>query len=182
MSIRFAGVVRDVTPADVPACAALHLATWQVAFRGIVPDDRLDALTLEDFTGRWERGIAVSERVSLLAEVEGSGPVGFVVCGPPRQPESVAPGTGEVYALYVRPESAGGGVGRALMAKAQSRLIAAGFTAVYLWTWEENAPARAFYERIGFARDGTEVVSDRFGPPLKEVRYARSLQGGDGAS
>ena len=40
-----------------------------------------------------------------------------------------------------------------------------------LWTLEANGRARAFYERTGWALDGTTKDDDRGSFVLKEVRY-----------
>jgi ribosomal protein S18 acetylase RimI-like enzyme len=56
-------------------------------------------------------------------------------------------------------------------------LVARGVDGVSLWVLEANTPARRFYERIGFAADGTVKVFDAGGTPLSEVRYVQRLRG-----
>ena len=68
-----------------------------------------------------------------------------------------APSTAEISALYIDPSRWRSGVGRALLAEALARLRAAEWSEVTLWVLAGNAPARAFYERFGFAADGAEV-------------------------
>jgi GNAT superfamily N-acetyltransferase len=65
--------------------------------------------------------------------------------------------------LYVEPGAAGRGIGSALLAHAKKRRPA-GFT---LWTFQQNAGARRFYERHGLrvirltdGRDNEEKVPD----------------------
>ena len=60
-------------------------------------------------------------------------------------------------ALYIEPSRWRAGVGRALLAEALARLRAAEWSEVTLWVLAGNSPARAFYERFGFAADGAEV-------------------------
>lgn len=166
--------LRTATIADIPACASVHLQTWQIAYRGIISDDYLDALTLDNFRARWERGMGNITRTSLVAEVE-AGVVGFVVFGLPMEKENVLESTGEVYALYIHPNHARRGIGSALMEAALQSLTDAGYTQVILWTWEINHSACRFYEGCGFMRDGTEIISESYGAPLNEVRYSRTL-------
>lgn len=48
--------------------------------------------------------------------------------------------------LYVLPSAQGGGIGTALLDVAKGA-----FSILNLWTFQRNAPARAFYEQRGFA-------------------------------
>jgi len=85
------------------------------------------------------------------------------------------PGTCELYAIYVRPERISSGVGHALMAELTGRARAAGFEEMLLWVLKDNARARRFYERAGFAPDGTEEPFEADGELVPEVRYVRRL-------
>src|SRR5918998_4172552 len=40
-------VVREARPADAAGIARVHVDTWRTTYRGIVPDDHLDALSYE---------------------------------------------------------------------------------------------------------------------------------------
>lgn len=78
-------------------------------------------------------------------------------------------GWGEVVAIYTLEAYWGRSVGRALMDAATDGLRTLGFEKIMLWTFEANARARRFYERYGFAVDGTVKDSGIAGAP--EVRY-----------
>ena len=78
--------------------------------------------------------------------------VGFVSAGPCRH-EDVS---GEVYAIYVRPEAWGTGSGWALMDAAVDWLAERWQEAI-LWVAEENPRARRFYERYGWVAETTRV-------------------------
>jgi ribosomal protein S18 acetylase RimI-like enzyme len=161
---------------DAEELARLHIETWQSAYRGLVPDERLDTLSHEEFTGRWRGNIEKvgNGRENRIA-VEAGRIAGFVSFGPSPD-EGVDPTTtASIYGLYVHPSAWRSGVGRTLAGEAVARLTARGFQMVTLWTWERNERARRFYERVGFAYDGTSVLSDRFRVPLVEVRYCREL-------
>ena len=41
-------LLRDAQPFDADAVARVHVQTWQVAYRGLLPDAYLDALRPED--------------------------------------------------------------------------------------------------------------------------------------
>jgi GNAT superfamily N-acetyltransferase len=76
----------------------------------------------------------------------------------------------ELRAIYVDPPAQGAGVGSALLAAAVEAMQAAGHREAFLWTFEANGLARAFYERHGW-----ELVDGRQQRLAPEVRYRRSL-------
>ena len=53
--------IRAASASDVEAIAALHLASWWAAYRGIVPDQFLHGITLESRIARWQRALSSSE-------------------------------------------------------------------------------------------------------------------------
>ena len=97
-----------------------------------------------------------------------------------REPAGLAGGyqadpvTVELVSMYVRPRGRGRGVGEALVAAVIGWAAARGATSVHLWVTETNAPARALYQRCGFALTGERqpLPSD---PALSEVAMARPL-------
>ena len=80
----------------------------------------------------------------------------------------------ELYALYVHPDWWSTGTGRALMDRSLARVCAAGYMSITLWVLRDNARARRFYGRAGFAADGARHVLDDLGG-VTEIRYRRTL-------
>jgi ribosomal protein S18 acetylase RimI-like enzyme len=89
-------------------------------------------------------------------------------------PAGLAGETGELYTLYVAPAHWSTGAGRALTDAALDGLRAAGYRRVVLWTLTENARARRFYDKAGFAPDGAINILAGLGN-VEELRYARPL-------
>jgi GNAT superfamily N-acetyltransferase len=73
----------------------------------------------------------------------------------------------------VRPPWWGRGVAAALLAAALEAAVAEGYRRMRLFTPREQARARAFYEREGFAATGWEAFEESIGLVL--VEYAREL-------
>jgi GNAT superfamily N-acetyltransferase len=92
----------------------------------------------------------------------------------PLTPEGVAGQTGELYALYLAPAWWSAGVGRALTETVLASLWEDGYRRVVLWVLTGNARARRFYQRAGFAHDGTTNMLTGIGN-IEELRYARDL-------
>ena len=88
---------------------------------------------------------------------------------------AVHPREGELFLLFVHPEHAGRGVGRALLDAAHESLRAAGCHEAFLYTHEENSRALAVYEAAGYRRDGSVRESDYRGVRLREPRLVKRL-------
>lgn len=170
--------IRSATVADADGIALVHLRSWQVAYRGTVPQDYLDGLDLVARTGN-TRAILANPRTAAEVRVvtdEAGTIVGFVNFGPYRADDVLHPTEGEVRAMYADPEHWGAGVGRLLMTTALRELSAQGRNPVRLWVLSANERARRFYTLAGFVPDGaTGVFRVERGadPPvdLDEVRY-----------
>ena len=184
--------IRVMTEADVPAVSAIKVRGWQAAYAGIVPQDYLDAMDeAEDADGRREVLARSAGRVHNLVAVAdgaegsdgGDGPadrdgsivVGWAAFGPYRG-ERTDTETGELYAIYLRPERIGTGVGRALIAEVVRRSAELGRRRLALWVLADNARARRFYAAAGFVPDGAETTDLYAGAQLREVRYIRALE------
>ena len=169
--------VRTAKQGDAPAIAAIHVESWRVAYRGLVPDDALATLSLTDFEARWLERLGGGERAherTLVVESEGE-VVGFAATGPCRD-EEIDPGKLiELYAIYVHPDTWGQGHGRQLLNRTMADLMKTGHESLMLWVLEENLRARRFYEAAGFAADGTTKVKPRGEVQLREVRYVKRL-------
>ncbi|QXE33956.1 GNAT family N-acetyltransferase [Streptomyces sp. GMY02] len=167
--------IREMTLDDCEAVATVRVRGWQHAYRGVVPQTYLDAMSIEEDAARRREYLAKGEGrvVDLVAERAGQ-VVGWGCCGPSRD-EGVPDRTAELYALYVLPERIGTGVGGALVDALTARAEAAGASSLLLWVLAANDRARRFYARAGFAPDGTEAQFEVDGVSVSEVRYARRL-------
>jgi ribosomal protein S18 acetylase RimI-like enzyme len=167
--------IRAASASDAEAIAALHLASWWAAYRGIVPDQFLNAITLENRIARWRRALALSESPvdETTMAVDGDTVLGVCSFGPRRWPESSS--VGEVYALHVEPGSWRRGIGKLLLDDSLVRLAARGFASAVLWVLRDNWNARHFYAAQGWSATGEEMVEDRDGYAIPETRYAISF-------
>lgn len=50
-------VIRRATPEDASGIAAVHVYSWQAAYRGVVPDDFLRSLSIEDRETVWRESL-----------------------------------------------------------------------------------------------------------------------------
>lgn len=172
-----AAEIRDAAPADAEDIAATHIASWQEAYAGQLPDDFLAGLS-ESFERRrefWEKVAAApgAQEALLVAEVDGQ-VVGFAHVCRSRDPLSEET-TGEVTAIYLRKAYWGRGIGRRLFSEATNRLRGFGFKDAMLWVLDSNERTRRFYEAAGWVTDGSEKQDQRGNLVLREVRYIVTL-------
>ena len=79
-----AAIVRDALIDDAAAIAAIQVATWQEAYRGIVPESYLAAMSVEARTERWRDAIETRLRgQSTLVASSGGKVVGSQPSGRP---------------------------------------------------------------------------------------------------
>ena len=183
-------MVIDIRPrcaADSQGIARVRRESWLAAYTGIIDRTIIDRVTKAGANA----ADAPPNRRTLVA-VGGEDPavIGYAIFGPertvvsavsppvapadPHTPAGRAGGTGELYALYVTPDWWSAGVGRALMDSVLASLRDAGYTSAVLWVLADNARARRFYDRAGFAPDGVTNILAGLGGVL-EFRYARDL-------
>jgi len=157
-------VIRQATPDDAEAVAEVQVRSWQAAYDHVLPRDRLVSLSVV------AGSLTKKNSPPLVAQVDEE-IVGFVAVGSSRD----AGGDGELYAIYVRPERWGTGVGRALIEAGEARLRQLGHGHASLWVLEDNPRARGFYEAAGWSTDGTTRPIEIFGILVPEIRYEKKL-------
>lgn len=166
--------VQEMTEADIDAVSAIRVRGWQAAYAGLVPQPYLDGMTVED-DARERRAWfeqAPPSILNLIAVDDRAGTVGWACLGPYRG--DAPPGSGEVYALYVRPDLTGNGIGTALIDAVHSHAADRRFDPLMLWVLQDNPRARRFYASLGYTADGA-IQSDTYGDTvLSEVRYRRT--------
>jgi GNAT superfamily N-acetyltransferase len=167
--------VRRATIHDARGIAEAHVAAWQVAYRGILPDAVLDGLSVEGREATWRHQLATEERGSftLVGVDDGGGVTGFCTGATPSRDEDATETTAEITATYVHPSRWRSGVGTALLDATRHELRERGYREVTLWVLTENAPARDFYARRGFQPDGGEShYQATGGQPILRLRRA----------
>jgi len=152
----------------------VHIESWQAAYRGLMPQDVLDNLSVDASAERWVRIITTGARSSRVLVAEHDGEISaWSSFGPAR--DVGAPATGELYAIYAHPDSWSSGIGHAILTAAEAELRDAGHLAAYLWVLEGNDRAVRFYERHEWAGDGALKVDERPGNVLREHRHVKTF-------
>ena len=160
--------VRPARPDDAAGIAAVHVAAWQGAYAGILPEAYLAGMSRVRQAAYYRARILHGPGV-FVAVPPGPGPdvAGFATAGRPRTPGL---GDGEIETLYVLDDWREQGVGRGLLCAAAAHLHGSGCGSAFLWMLRGN-PSRWFYERLGgrAAMDGTVRVAGTAVPQVAFV-------------
>lgn len=173
--------IRPAVPSDAQAVAEIHVRTWQAAYKGILPDEALSALSVADRYRLWQRllGDANTTVSAHVAEIQGR-LVGFYSVGPPQDPADQEPDLCELHTIYVDPHSQERGIGTRLLAEAEQTMRAWGALAGVLWVLSSNEPAKSFYARNGWRADGTVKTDTILGVEIEETRYRKTFHDENG--
>lgn len=140
-------VVRPMHDGDVALVAALHVASWRTAYRGLFSDAYLDTQAEAERRAHWAHRLdgRRDHEAGLVAE-RGGLPVGFLyLIADPDAPRGTL-----LDNLHVAPSQRGSGLGRRMLAEAAGLIAARTWpSSLHLWVFEANSGARRFYERHG---------------------------------
>jgi GNAT superfamily N-acetyltransferase len=161
--------LRRAHPDDDRAIELLRIASWEVAYRHLIPARYFDDWDVDGVIER--RRANALPGVGRLVACRADGSIAaFILYGPNRDGD--VDNAGEIYALYAAESAWGTGAGPALMNVALDELRACPI--VTLWVLRDNPRARAFYTKAGFAPDGAEKLAELpNGLRLPEIRYRR---------
>jgi ribosomal protein S18 acetylase RimI-like enzyme len=169
---RASGVtLRRAAIGDARGIAEAHVAAWRAAYEGMIPAAYLEGLSVELSERNWRDQLSKDDHAIFVAADNGV-VAGFTNSGPA---EDGPEGAGELHTIYLLPDYWDRGIGRGLLRLSEEALRRAGFNDAVLWVLDDNARARAFYERNGWRPDGARRTSERGGEATVEVRYAKAL-------
>lgn len=178
--------IRRATEADAQAIAGVHVAAWRETYTGLVPDEMVKRLDVQQRAERWRSILSASEpATATFIACDSGGAIGFSSCGAQRDADLKRLGfSGEISALYVLRRMHRRGMGRGLMSAAALHLAGQGHAGAALWVLSKNSLALGFYQRLK-GEIVAERVDQRGAHNLQEIAYGwrdlHSLTGRSGA-
>jgi 3-deoxy-manno-octulosonate cytidylyltransferase (CMP-KDO synthetase) len=139
-------IFREATVEDIPRIARVHVESWRKSFRGVVPQEFLENISVEKREKAFGERFGDEDYRMFVAESSENGVVGFVDFGASRG--DFEGFEQELYSIYLLHEFQGKGIGGALLKTGVRDLRARGFNSVYLQTLKIN-PYKSFYEKLG---------------------------------
>ncbi len=161
-------MIREARLADVDGITRVQIDSWRTTYKGLMPDEILDNLSVERRTQQWHSTLTeYADRNFLFVAEHDRQIVGFVSGGPERDHEPDF--DGELYAIYLLQDHQGKGIGRKLTTRLADTLIQKGFTSMLVWVLREN-PARKFYKTLG-GKYVSEMEASMGDTKIVEVSY-----------
>jgi GNAT superfamily N-acetyltransferase len=160
-------IIRCANSADCHAIAHVQIEGWRTTYRGIVPDEYLDAMSPEVQAPQWSQILQRPNQVTLVVEDEAGTIVAFANGGPERTGR--VDYRGELYAIYLLESVRRQGLGTRLFQDFILSLAEFGIDGLMVWVLADNA-YRQFYESLG----GTLIGERRIelgGRMFREVAY-----------
>lgn len=158
-------VVRPVRDVDAEALGRVHAQCWHETYDHLVSEAALASLSPRRMAELWTHWMSQGEEFRQFAALKDGEIVGFAGSGPARDAD--APRERELYFIYLLDEFHSTGTGQKLFD------AALGEEPAYLWVASDNPRAHRFYERNGFAPDGSEQTQPFLGEEIHEVRLVR---------
>lgn len=162
-------MIRYYEEKDIEQVAKIITDDWKIAYRGIIDDEYLDSLNYKD---REERIRSKYQKQKSIVYVEEGVVKGYSRFGINRDEEK---NLGELYALYIKPDERGKGIGGRLLKETARILKKRGYKEMILWCLEENKNGRSFYEKMGgklYNKRNIEIGNKEYG----EVCYKYDLE------
>jgi ribosomal protein S18 acetylase RimI-like enzyme len=149
-------VLRPATGADADAMGRIAQRSWEVTYRGMIPDAVLDEWIAEA-PDSWRALFATrppdSPGRAWVGERDGV-VLGYATTSPAKDQWLPPPdGAGELGNLYLDPDAIGTGLGRRLYEHSVADLATRGFDPLVVWAFRDNHRAAGFYRRMGLVID-----------------------------
>ncbi|MEH7884759.1 GNAT family N-acetyltransferase [Bacillus sp. JJ1609] len=148
--------IRRAEAGDALGIARVHIESWKETYAGIISQEYLDSLKIEDRMGLWKRSLSQTPQLSpvFVAVNEENNIVGFASYGKERTEKFNA--DGELYAIYILKKYQRERLGLKLLHAGVDELLEQKYTSMLVWVLEENK-SRKFYESLLPVKAGEEI-------------------------
>lgn len=151
-------IIRKARTEDAEAIADIKITGWQTAYRGIIDDDFLDNMNINEEIEKRKNNIKNGANI-IVAELDNE-IVGFCLYRDYiKNQEDNLDADCEISSLYVKPELKRKGIGKKLMNYVIDDLKSKEKKKMILGCLKDNYPSRAFYEKMGGKVLKTEKIA-----------------------
>ncbi len=150
----------------------IHTEGWRAAYRGIIPDEILDNISVEKRSKYFAEALKDKREETAIMIVDNK-PAGFLTLGPNRD-DDLNTTYGEIWGIYLLPEYWNRGLGRELMDWDMQELSNRGFKYATLWVLVDNDRAKNFYYKLGFLQEN-RLKEIKIGKLLTEERFMKEI-------
>lgn len=146
-------LIRHAHYGDVPVLQQLARTTWLATYPGIISQEQIDYMLNRMYSPATILSELTNQTAHWLVAEQSGQAVGYASYGPFKADSTVA----RLHKLYVLPRVKGTGLGKALLAAVERRVLAMGRTVLELNVNKRN-PSHQFYVRQGFELFREEVL------------------------
>lgn len=165
-------LIRNVELKDLRAVSEIAVRGWQTAYIGIVDDEYLEGLDIDD---KYQKMIKNYKENGFIVAEENGKIVGFCRYKEGNSYIDEYPNIDcEICALYLKPEEKRRGIGKKIVNYVINEFKNNGLKKMIIWCFKDNYPSRAFYEKMGGIYCG-ESICIRGNKEYKEVGYIYDL-------
>lgn len=163
-------MIRKAQTKDISRLAEIEVFGKRVAYRPIFQDDdgSFNQIQVGSIIEEYRQNPVLLEHISVYDDGIVKGIINWK-----DYPDNGRADEIELYCFYVEPFFKGQGIGRVLLQHLCDEAVKQHKRKIYAWVLKENAPARRFYERNGFAADGREGLVE--GTTAYHMCYVREL-------
>lgn len=140
-------MIRTLTTEDVLSAAEIRVSGWKNAYKGIIDDEHLDSLSIEEQTKKFEKCVGNDNFIVAIYDGKVVGFCRFVY------DNSFSPNIDyvdcELTAIYVHPDFKGKGIGSKLFQYVLDRFNNQNKTTMILWCLADNINSIKFYKHMG---------------------------------
>jgi GNAT superfamily N-acetyltransferase len=141
-------VLRRATVQDAPAIGRVRVNSWRATYRGIMPDEYLDGMEVEDSIELWAKVLSAQATNTSVFVAELSGEIIGFAAGTALAETKFGIDT-ELAAIYLRPDVQRSGIGSRLLNMVADAHRSQGATGLLVWVLAANKAARRFFEELG---------------------------------
>jgi len=164
--------IRLAVPADAPDMAEVHMRSWEVAYKDIIPAEYIQEKNATR-PALWKRIITDENQYQCVILKDGK-TIGIMCAVPTPQDDDVGDEVGELEGIYLHPDYYRRGIGTQAMEFAYDKARSWGKEEMIVWVFAENTNTIRFYEKCGFVADG-KTKTYEVGKVMDSIRMRRDL-------
>lgn len=138
-------ITRIATQADIPAIAQIYTDSWLRTYRGLLPDDYLDAMSVEISAAKWAKYLEADHQVVYVATTEADEVCALLALKLFTPDDRCA----LVDSLHVEHQRTGQGIGKLLLRQAAEHAQQHNIERFVIEAVVGNDRAIAVYKRLG---------------------------------
>lgn len=168
--------LRQARPGDAGAIADLHTAGWRDTYRNVMSSDFLDNHAQQERLTHWQSAMSQPDGEKGVFVAEKDGKVEGFICV--RLRHDAQWGT-YVDSLHVSSALRGQGAGKLLLRRAAEWIDGVDTESpLYLWVFEDNVRATAFYQKLGgvIAEKTVSEMSSSDNAPVFRISWINAAQ------